>query len=322
MREEATGKSNLPLVRPMLAISSPPFDSSKHLFEIKWDGYRGLVYLDNRTIIRSRNLIELTAKFPELSFLHRRVKKQPAILDGEIVVFEEGKPSFAGLQDRGRIDGTKGINRLCRERPAVFIAFDVLYSSGSSVMEKSLEARKEILAEMIEEGEELVLSRFILAEGLAFYNACVREGLEGVIAKRLDSKYQPGRRSNSWQKFKNTREADLVICGYQIGKGSRLLGSLILGGYRNGKLVYQGKTGTGFNEKEAVFLLEKLRKLEIDEKITGFPDSESKMVRWVRPVLVCTVNYLALTSDGYLRHPVYKGLRFDKTPEECGTASG
>ncbi|MDD4239558.1 MAG: non-homologous end-joining DNA ligase [Desulfotomaculaceae bacterium] len=307
----------LPLLRPMLAVTSLPFDSDKHLFEIKWDGYRGLAYLDNRTLIRSRNLVDLTANFPELGGLHQRIKNPPAILDGEIVVFEDGKPSFAGLQARGRMDAKKRVSRASAKRPAVFIAFDVLYTGGSSVMEKCLEERKSILEDMIKMADELVWSRFILTEGLAYYDACVRQGLEGVIAKRLDGIYMPGRRSNSWQKFKNTREADLVICGYQNGMGGRLLGSLILGGYRDGRLVYQGKVGTGFNEQEAALLLEKLVQLEVDEKILVLPPKENKKARWVKPVLVCVVGYLTLTSDGYLRHPVFKGLRSDKSPYEC-----
>ncbi|TEB06719.1 putative DNA ligase-like protein [Pelotomaculum schinkii] len=321
MRGAIRDGKTLPLVRPMLAVSSPPFDSDKHLFEIKWDGYRSLAYLDDRTIIRSRNLVDLTAKFPELSRLHQRVKRLPAIIDGEIVIFEAGRPSFAGLQARGRMDGNKKAGRATLLTPAVFIAFDVLYTGGGSVMEKSLEERKDILQDMVEQSDELVLSRFIHAEGLAYYNACVGEGLEGVIAKRLDSVYLPGRRSNSWQKFKNTREADLVISGYQKGTGGRLLGSLLLGGYRDGRLVYQGKVGTGFSEQEAVLLLEKLEKLEVDQNILVVPPKEIKQARWVKPVLVCAVGYLTLTAEGYLRHPVYKGLRSDKTPNECGVAT-
>jgi bifunctional non-homologous end joining protein LigD/DNA ligase-1 len=308
----------LPLIRPMLAVSSQPFDSEKHLFEIKWDGYRGLVYLEkNDTLIRSRNLIDLTVKFPELGGLHQRIKKLPAILDGEIVVFEDGKPSFACLQARGRMNVMKRISRASAENPAIFIVFDILYIDGRSVMEKTLEERKSLLENMVEQADEVVLSKFILTEGLAYYNACVRKGLEGVIAKKLDSTYLPGRRSNNWQKFRNTREADLVICGYQNGAGGRLLGSLILGGYREGRLVYQGKVGTGFNEHEAALLLAKLMKLEVDEKILVVPSKENKQTKWVKPDLACAVEYLTLTSEGCLRHPVFKRLRTDKAPEDC-----
>jgi len=311
----------MPLVRPMLAVNSQPFDSEKHLFEIKWDGYRSLAYLDNHTLIRSRNLVDLTGNFPELCGLHHRIKKLPAILDGEIVVFEDGKPSFASLQARGRLSMLKRVSLASVERPAVFIAFDVLYTGGYSVMDKTLEERKKLLDGMLRQTEELVLSRFILTQGLTYYDACIKEGLEGVIAKRLDGKYLPGHRSPSWQKFKNTREVDLVICGYQYGTGGRLLGSLILGGYRDGRLVYQGKVGTGFSEQAAAALLEKLVKLEIAEQSLVIPSKEKKQARWVRPILVCTVRYLTLTSEGYLRHSVFKGLRTDKTPDECDVAT-
>ena len=153
-------KHTLPLIRPMLAVSSPPFDSSEHLFEVKWDGYRGLAYLDNNTTLRSRNLTDLTAKFPELGSMHRSVDRLPAILDGEIVVLQGGKPSFAALQARGRNISTK-----IRPAAAVFVVFDVLYTKGESVMHMPLIHRKELLHNMVTEDERLILSRYIQKEG-------------------------------------------------------------------------------------------------------------------------------------------------------------
>ncbi len=304
----------------MLAASSAPFDSPEHLFEIKWDGYRALAYLDNDTDIMSRNLIGMRDKFPELISLHSRVKKRPAILDGEIVVFENGRPSFAGIQSRGRIAGAGTAKQASIRNPAVFIAFDVLYSDGAPVMEFPLKKRKEILADMITPGDELLLSQFILKEGIDFYNACAGEGLEGVMAKALNSPYLPGRRSAYWKKIRHTREADLIICGYQPGRGGRSLGSLVLGGMKNGRLVYQGKVGTGFSTGEALALIEALQKIEVPEPVMDIPSVEKKQTRWVRPLLVCTVNYLTTTADGYLRHPVFRGIRRDKSPEECPEA--
>lgn len=301
----------------MLAVSAKPFDSTNYIFEVKWDGYRGLAYLDGRTTMRSRNLIDFTGKFPELAGLHLKVKKTPAILDGEIVVFENGKPSFSGLQSRGRLSGIKRTGRAYVERPAVFIAFDVLYSNGKPVMEMPLGKRKELLEDMVEPGEEIVVSQYVSRDGRDFFSVCVEKGLEGVVAKKLDSIYLPGRRSSNWQKFRHTREADLVICGYQYGTAGRCLGSLVLGGYREGKLVYQGKVGTGFSEREAGVLLEGLHKLEVPVETLVAPREERRYTSWVRPLLVCSVEYLALTAEGYLRHPVYKGIRLDKLPEEC-----
>ncbi|MCL6635800.1 MAG: ATP-dependent DNA ligase, partial [Peptococcaceae bacterium] len=205
----------LPLVRPMLAVSAEPFDSAEHLFEVKWDGYRGLAYLNGGTVLRSRNLLDLTGMFPELAGLHGKVKELPAILDGEIVALENGRPSFAALQSRGRTGGLKGAACAPAGGPAVFIAFDILYSGGRSVMKMPLAERKRLLEETVEPGEEVILSRYVLRNGRAFYDLCVERGLEGVVAKRLDSIYLPGRRSSHWLKFRHTREADLVICGYQ-----------------------------------------------------------------------------------------------------------
>lgn len=309
---------SLPLLRPMLATSSKPFDSPEHLFEVKWDGYRCLSYLEgNTTVLYSRNGIDLTGRFPELAGLHGQVNSAPAILDGEIVMFEEGKPSFAALQSRGRMKDLKVIGRTAVERPAVFVVFDMLYAGGENVMDLPLEKRKDLLEETVAGGEKIIVSQYMKGTGLDFYNACVAQGLEGVMAKKLGSVYLPGRRSPYWQKFRHTREADLVICGYQQGSAGRGLGSLVLGGYRDGSLVYQGKVGTGFSRREAEALLEGLRKLELSEETLKVSREERRRTIFVQPLLVCSVDFLTTTSEGYLRHPVYRGIRWDKPPEEC-----
>jgi len=309
--------ANLPVIRPMLAVNAKPFDSSGHLFEVKWDGYRGLAYLDGRTAIRSRNLIDITGKFPELAGMHKKIKRMPAILDGEIVVFENGRPSFAALQSRGNINGIKRTSMVTKELSAVFIVFDVVYSGGRPVMEMPMEERKKLLEDMVEQGGEIVVSQYILHKGREFYEACIKKGLEGVVAKKLDSRYLPGCRSRYWLKFRHTREADLVICGFQYDTAGKRLGSLVLGGYQEGKLVYQGKVGTGFGAREAGVLLEGLLELEINVPFLAVPKQEMRRTRWVMPRLVCSVEYLGITATGCLRHPVFKGLRIDKPPQEC-----
>lgn len=305
--------AHLPLLRPMLAVGSKPFDSAAHLYEIKWDGYRGLIYLDGGTVIRSRNLIDLSAKFPELAGLHHRVRRQPAIIDGEIVMPEQGKPSFAGLQARGGAG---------RPKPAVFIAFDVLYAGGVPVLGQPLRERKKLLEQMVLPDDYILLSRYVVGNGVGFYQACVEAGLEGAVAKSLDSVYLPGRRSAQWKKFRHVREADLVICGYQPGRNGLGLGALVLGGNKDGRLVFQGKVGTGFSRREAGALLAGLRQIETPEAPLDIPAPERGRVRWVRPLLVCAVQYLTATAGGYLRHPVYRGLRWDKAPGECPAIDG
>ncbi|OPX83844.1 MAG: putative DNA ligase-like protein [Pelotomaculum sp. PtaB.Bin104] len=300
-------QKNLPLLRPMLAVSAEPFSSDEYLYEIKWDGYRSLAYLDGGTMLRSRNLAELNSKFPELVGLHQRIKRKPAIVDGEIVVLENGKPSFTGLQSRGRH----------YDRPAVFIIFDVLYADGKPVMDLPLLARKNILQDMVSPGAEVILSQFVLHDGIEFYNACVDERLEGAVAKKLTGLYLPGRRSSAWKKFRHTKEADLAICGYQPGRAGQGIGSLVLGGNRDGRLVYQGKVGTGLSNREIELLLAKLTRIAAQKATLEVPKEERGRTRWVRPLLVCSVNYLTITAGGCLRHPVYRGLRVDKSPEEC-----
>lgn len=311
-------EEQLPLIQPMLAVNSDPFNSAEYLYEIKWDGYRGLAYLDGKTTIRSRRSVDLTDKFPELAGMHKMVARQPAILDGEIVVFDNGKPSFARLQSRGRIINTGTVKRSASNYPAIFIVFDVLYAGGIPVMSYPLSERKIILSGMVSpDNDQLMLSQYILNDGVDFYNACVREQLEGAMAKKLEGTYLPGRRSTNWMKFRHTREAELVICGFQPGRTGRGLGSLVLAGRRGGEYVYQGKVGTGLSEREAEMLLSELKAIEVNAPTISVPREEIKRTRWVRPLLVCSVTYLTTTKEGYLRHSVYRGLRFDKGPEEC-----
>lgn len=307
----------IPLVYPMLAVSANPFDSENYIFEIKWDGYRCLAYLDGGTELRSRNLHELTGIFPELNQLHHLVDRLPALLDGEIVIFQNGLPSFSALQTRGRLTDSVRIKQAAKKLQAVYMAFDLLYLDGAPVMAEPLAYRKEKLKEIIREGDLVQVPDYLRGEGILFAGACAKQGLEGVVAKKSDSLYLPGKRSANWKKIRHTREADLVICGYLRGRGGRRLGALVLGGYGQGGLLLQGKVGTGFSVQTETDLLARLKPLETGTPTLSFPGTAIRDVQWVKPELVCTVEYLALTRDGLLRHPSFKGLRFDKAAEEC-----
>jgi len=303
----------LPLLRPMLAVSSKPFDSPDFIYEIKWDGFRCLAYLGKeRTVLRSRNLWEMTPAFPELAGLHSFVKGCPALLDGEIVVFKNGLPSFGSLQARALGSDSLRIKQLAGKEPALFIAFDLLYVSGASCLDEPLEKRKDLLARSVAAGGPAVVVEFISGAGRDFFQACAAKGLEGVVAKRLGSPYLPGKRSPAWLKFRHVREMELLICGYQTGRGGRKLGALILGERTNGKTIYRGKVGTGFSRREEEKLLALLDGLAIDEPAVFTPANEGRHICWVRPLLICSVNYLGLTEEGLLRHPLYRGIRWDK----------
>lgn len=309
----------LPLLRPMLAVAAEPFSGKEWLFEVKWDGYRCLSYLESdATVLRSRNLLDLTARFPELGRLHKRVRRLPAILDGEIIVPVNGRPSFAALQQRGRAGDPARIARAAVEIPALFVAFDALYLDGRDITREPIEERKEWLVEAVAAGPEIMVSDFVTGEGDAFFEASAKANLEGIVGKRLGSPYLPGRRSPHWRKIRAVRNADLVICGWEPGQGARRLGALVLGAYQRGRLVFQGKVGTGFSAAEEAALLEALHGIEVPDATVDAPRGHLRRPRWVAPVLVCTVHYTALTGDGLLRHPSFKGLRWDKRPEECG----
>jgi len=240
----------IPLLKPMLAVKSNPFDSEEYLFEVKWDGYRAMIYLDSGAIqIRSRNQKDITGVFPELGNIHLRVNSLPALLDGEIVVMAGGKPSFGALQARGRLADPHRIRRASIMSPALFLAFDILYVSGSSILEETLIRRKEILSGLVSGDSSLVLSQYITGSGILFAKAALDQGLEGIVAKALESPYLPGKRSSYWKKIRHTKEADLVICGYRPGKGGRRLGSLLLCGFKKERPVYMGKVGTGFSRE-------------------------------------------------------------------------
>ncbi|MBE3572173.1 MAG: non-homologous end-joining DNA ligase [Moorella humiferrea] len=301
----------------MLAVASRPFDSPDFIYEVKWDGYRCLAYLDRKTVLQSRNLLDITPAFPELAGLHCRVGMQPAVLDGEIIIpGEGGRPSFSRLQVRGRITDPVKIRQAARQNPAVFVAFDLLYCRGENIMSRPLSWRKGLLREAVRTGDNLALSTFIETEGISFFAACTRQGLEGVVAKAKDSPYLPGRRSSYWQKFRQTRAGEFLIVGYEPGAGDRLLRALILGEYRQGRLVYRGKVGTGFDREEEERLLAALKGLKTVSPPFGEPVADPARTRWVEPLLVCTVEYLEQTPDGRLRHPTYRGLRWDKEPGE------
>lgn len=315
MRGDNGGRLPLFQIKPMLAVAARPFDSPDFIYEVKWDGYRCLAYLDRKTVLQSRNLLDITPLFPELAGLHRLVGLQPAVLDGEIVVLDEkGRPSFSRLQAREKGGDPVKIGRAAGQNPAVFIAFDLLYCCGECIMARPLTFRKDLLQEAVHTEENLVLANFIETAGTSFFTACVEQGLEGVVAKAKDSPYLPGKRSPYWQKFRQTHREDFLIVGYEMGAGTRRLKALFLGEMSRGRLHYRGKVGTGFNREEEAMLLAMLKGLkQVPPPFKGVV-SDPTVTRWVEPRLFCSVEYLEQTPDGHLRHPVYRGLRWDREP--------
>jgi bifunctional non-homologous end joining protein LigD len=301
-------------VVPMLAKPGDlPKDERPWGFEIKWDGMRAILYSQpGRLRFEGRNLQDMTAQWPELRRIGRALGSHDAVIDGEIVAFDDdGRPSFARLQQRMHLSGEAQIKRRARAIPATYLAFDLLYLDGRSLMELPYEERRAKLEELELQGDHWRTPPYYRGEGKALRQASEKQGLEGVVAKRLDSRYEPGIRSGGWIKVKNKRRTELVIGGWLPGEGTRekRIGALLLGFYDgDGKLRYAGRAGSGLKERDLDRLI---RELE-PKRRRGSPfEAGPKPPRgaiYVAPELVAEVEFTEWTDDGLLRHPAYKGL--------------
>jgi bifunctional non-homologous end joining protein LigD len=314
-------------IHPMLATTvDEPFDSPDWLFEIKWDGYRAVAFIENGKVrLVSRNQNELTARYPELKDLAKSVKAKTAILDGEVVALDdEGRPSFSLMQQR---TGFRPGGRRSPENadvPVLYYAFDLLYLDGYDLRKLPLEERKKKLASILTRGDALRYSDHYERQGKALFEMAREKGLEGILAKKRDSTYQE-RRSSEWLKIKIRHRVESVIGGYTQPEGSRVhFGSVVLGLYdKQGRLIHVGQAGSGFNQKSLVEIWKMLKKRETQQK-PFYGDVEAlRKVVWVKPDLVAEIEYAEWTegasggSGPKLRAPVFLGLRDDKDPKEC-----
>ena len=303
--------------KPMLAQHAKgPFTSKDWIFEIKWDGIRAISYINNNLSIRSRNDKELRYNFPELQELKNLANN--IVVDGEIVVVREGKADFQSTLERRQATSTQDIENRMPLDPATYVVFDILEKDGEPLIGLPLMERRHILSQRLKESEHVALSIFVEEQGEAYYEIALRKGMEGVMAKRKDSLYFPGVRSNDWLKIKKILTCDCAIFGYTTGEGSRgqTFGALILGLYDSGKPVYVGKVGTGFSRNDLQLLTNTFNGLETEEKTLEGVDVLQK-ITWLKPQLVCEVVYQTVTRDGKLRMPRFQHLRADKTPLEC-----
>jgi len=302
---------------PMMAEATrAPFDDQNWLFEAKWDGIRAISEVGESLSIRSRNDRDLSQNFPELAEL--TMLTSGVVLDGEIVVMRGNAPSFQDVAKRVQASNSRDIEAESRTLPATYVVFDILEVRGKPVIGRPLNERKELLRKSVRDGRSVVVSAYIVGSGVAYYQAAVERGLEGVVAKRLDSPYRPGVRSADWLKVKRTISADCVVVGYTQGEGARsgTFGALLLGLYNEEKLVYVGKVGTGFSDRDLYELLKAFRPLVTDERQVESADVPTR-VTWLKPELVAEVVYQNLTDDGRLRAPRFIRLRNDKAPREC-----
>ena len=370
----------LPALTPMLASPGDlpgPAEDQQWAYETKWDGSRVLAFLDGgRARFRSRNDLEVTVSYPELADLGAVLGARQAILDGEVVAFgADGRPSFARLQKRMHVGRAADAQRLSGTDPVRYLIFDVLYLDGSPTIGLPYRQRRELLAELDLDGASWQCPPYFAGNGALVLRASQELGLEGVVAKRLESSYRPGRRSPDWRKIKNIRVQEVVVLGWQPGNGRRAgtIGSVLVGvpdggdetpaspgpgsqadggkapggqadggkadggkadgGKRDGgkgpggkpharahagrahRLRYAGKVGTGFTEAALNALHDQLRPLGRPTPALASPPPRADIVgaQWVEPRLVAEVGFGEWTPDGRLRHPVWRGLRPDKS---------
>lgn len=312
------------LVRPMLCQTGDlPADDAGWAYEFKWDGVRAMVYVEGgRVRIVSRNDREVTVAYPELRALGEALGSRPAVLDGEIVALDDqGRPSFGVLQQRIHISEAARARRLAERVPATFMAFDVVHLDGHPTVDLPYDERRRLLASLDLDGPSWhTPPGFTDAAGADVMAAATDRGLEGVVAKRRDSVYRPGRRSESWVKVKRFCTQDVVVGGWTPGRGRRAgaLGALLLGLPGDDGLVYVGKVGTGFTDHALEDLEARLAKLErANSPFAGtLPRAQVAEARWVRPALVGEVRFTEWTGDGRLRHPAWRGLRPEMKPAE------
>ena len=300
-------------VKPMLiGAEGEPFDSEDFLYELKLDGERCIAYLDkDRTILKNKRNVLMLPKVPELSEIHRNVNVR-CILDGELAVIKDGKPDFFEIQKRSMMSNPVKIDMAAKKYPACFTAFDILYYEDHQVTDLPLTERKALLQKAVQsENSRFAVSRYIEKNGISFYNLAEQQELEGIVAKRKDSKYYLDRRTKDWIKIKYLQDDDFVIMGYFPKENS--MNSIILGQYRTNELIYKGHVTLGVGGEP----FKKIRALDkIHCPFLEIPKGNENAV-WVVPKLVCTVKYMMKTESGGLRQPVFKGLREDKVPEEC-----
>jgi len=302
-------------VAPMLArpANLPP-DSGDYIYEVKWDGIRAMIALDEGTIrIHGRNGLDITSQFPELLVPEQAFRATSALFDGEIVCLQaDGKPVFGDAIQRMQQKTEKGIERARTSHPAVCYLFDCLYLDGRPIINEPLMRRREWLEDAIKKGSAYRISE-VVSEGTALFEAVKQMGLEGVMAKQRESIYAPGKRSESWLKIKARHTIECFVIGYTRGSGERerTFGALHLAQRNGDELKYVGKVGTGFDESSLKAVTVELRQLKpIKRPIKQRPLDDAQSV-WVEPKLICEVQFASLTKDGVLREPVFLRLRPD-----------
>jgi bifunctional non-homologous end joining protein LigD len=311
----------------MLAtLVDKPFDDEQWLYEVKWDGYRAIAFLDGKSLrLVSRNQNDLTAAYPELHDLPASINARTAVLDGEVVALDdEGRSSFSLMQQRTGVgEGGRRIRRTRDDIPVVYYVFDLLYLDGYDITQADLEVRKQLLASVMTSNHLIRYSDHYVGQGTALFDAAAQRGLEGIVAKRRNSCYLQ-KRSSEWLKIKVVKRQECVIGGYTDPRGSREnFGSLVLGLYDDReRLIPVGQAGSGFTEQTHEQMWKRLHALESSRNPFFGKVESDRRLHYVKPELVAEIKFTEWTHEGQgggikMRAPVYQGLRLDKKPKDC-----
>lgn len=289
--------NNRKFVPMLLGEVANPFNSNDYIYEMKFDGIRALVFASKKeVVVMSRKKQDITYLYPELQKIKKLIKKD-TIFDGEIVAFDKDKPSFSKLQLRSHLKSQNKIKNQVEENPVIFVAFDILYE-GKDLINKPLMERKKIL-DKYQNSDVFFKTFYIESDGVNFFNKIKKNDIEGIVAKKKDSKYLIDERSNYWLKIKNFKQGKFIIGGYRENKGSHTI-SLILGEKRNGGLYYMGNVVLG--KKRALY--QKIINTPVLKK-SPFVNDVDKKVIYIKPENFCYVKYMERTNGGNLRQPFF-----------------
>ena len=307
-------------VVPMLArLDRLPAKEEGWAAEVKWDGVRAIAYCrPGRLSLQTRNLRDVTAQYPEVRRLSRQLGALDAVLDGELVAFDdEGRPSFSRLQQRIHQTSDPVVRKRMKTHPVTYVIFDLLHLDGVNLMAEPYRRRRELLEKLELAGQSWQTPAYSTGHAKELLAMSGERGLEGLVMKRLESAYSPGKRTGEWLKVKNVGRQEFVIGGWLPGQGRRQgqLGSLLIGYYEDGRLRYAGKVGTGFSDRDLADLAERLEPLARGENPFA-AGRGPRAANYVEPSLVAEVEFRELTGDGLVRHGSFKGLREDKPAGE------